>query len=162
MTKPPRTQVALRMPRNNELARIHILKSEIEKIDPQFDRDAYEDVLFALTGKKSAADITKQQRAQIANHLEALKAALQGQKRAAIPLLAKAQAMWTALAKCGVVADSSDRAMSGFVHRQYSVDHARFLSQSQLGGLIEGFKSWARREGVFNESSGRIEGRKAT
>lgn len=161
MTKPTRTQVAARAPRHNELARIHILKSQIEKIDPQFDRDAYEAVLFALTGKKSAADITKPQREQVARHLESLKAALQGRQRSATPLLGKAQAMWSALGKARAVSEASDSALGSFVKRQYQVDHIRFCSQSQLANLVDTLKAWARREGVFNEQTGRIESRKA-
>ena len=141
----------------NHTAAIHVLKARLALSD-----DDYRALLVSLTGHASSKALNDVQRGRVRDHLQGLAermgvaapsraatgAAWRKRKEQASPQERKVWAMWLALGRAGVVADTTERALHAWVHRTVHVDALRFCNGAQLHTLIEALKDWQRREGL--------------
>lgn len=122
--------------------------------------DVYRDVLEAVTGKRSAADLTEGQLVSVLKHFDARKprvitggksgaaaSARSASRRADHPVARKARALWISLHQLGVVENPSEQALEAFAKRQLGVDRLQWADQSQGFKLIEALKRMAERAG---------------
>ncbi|WP_142417218.1 regulatory protein GemA [Bartonella massiliensis] len=111
------------------------------------DDETYRAMLYRLTGKYSAKDLSLSERRLVMAEMHAWgfqpKAKLLEGKYAK-----KIQALWIAGWNLGIIRDRSDQALLAFVKRQTGLDHIRFLRDSDDAGCaIEALESWLQREG---------------
>ena len=148
--------------RQNHLIAIHMVQKALH-----LSKEDAAQLKFSVTGKYSSAEMTALQRRQYLAHLstlQALDAVARGAKPAYTPKRpplqrsvdddqdarwSKARALWSALARAGVVRMDSDEALSAWVKRQTKVDSWRFLNTRQITDLvIEPLKLWCKQKGV--------------
>ncbi|WP_275064708.1 regulatory protein GemA [Bartonella sp. AU55XJBT] len=111
------------------------------------DDETYRAMLYRLTGKYSAKDLSVLERRLVVDEMRACgfqpKAKLLEGKYAK-----KLQALWIAGWNLGIIRDRSDQALVRFVKRQTGIDHIRFLRDSDDAcRAIEALKGWLQREG---------------
>ena len=118
--------------RSRELALIHIGQQQLG-----MDDATYRDMLFALTGKRSAAEIGDRGRAQVLEHMMASGARLKWNRRAAVaqgdakdPLIRKVRALLLSLGNYG------DQYADGIARRMYKVDRFEWCNPQQLRGIV--------------------------
>ncbi|WP_019219119.1 phage protein GemA/Gp16 family protein [Bartonella florencae] len=124
------------------LAAIHMSKRALG-----LDDETYRALLYRLTGKYSAKDLSVLEKRLVMDEMRACgfqpKAKLLEGKYAK-----KLQALWIAGWNLGIIRDRSDQALVRFVKRQTGIDHIRFLRDSDDAcRAIEALKSWLQREG---------------
>lgn len=142
--------VAKQAVRGNDLARIHILKKDARLTD-----DEYRDLLQALTGKRSAADLSFEERARVCTHLTTLAHKLnpnamsvkRSRARLAGPQ-AKVFAMWKALEKNGTLWARNEKSLRAFVRRMTDVDDLAFCTNDDCTKLINSLFAWGQRTGA--------------
>jgi phage gp16-like protein len=148
------------------LSAIHVLKGQLALSD-----DEYRDVLQQLTGLRSSAQMTLQQRAKVREHLQrqalrlgvakpapAAPAAASPRRGAVLspeqfaqakakasPRERKVWALWHALHRAGLVHDTSAAALDAWVGRHVQVSALRFCKDTQLDTCIEALKEWLTR-----------------
>ncbi len=118
--------------RSKELGMIHIGKQQLG-----LDDAGYRDMLFALTGKRSAAEIGDAGRSKVLEHMVASGAKLNWNKRWAKkladekqPLVGKIRALLLHLGNL------SDSYADGISRRMYKVDRFEWLAPRQLIGIV--------------------------
>lgn len=118
--------------RSRELALIHMAKAQLG-----MDEATYRDMLFALTGKRSASEIGDAGRSKVLEHLVASGARLNWSKRWAqqltddkAPLVKKIRALLLHLGNL------SDSYADGICRRMYKVDRFEWLQPRQLIGIV--------------------------
>lgn len=151
------------MNRSAMLAKIHIAKKELG-----LDDDTYRAVLERLTGHTSSAKCSDAQLADLLAHFKAegfkarstarsTRVKVAGNRPLAdAPHASKIRALWITLYELGVIADSSEAALAGFVRRQAKVEALQWLSPDQAPRVIEALKRWATREAGVDWSPYRI------
>jgi phage gp16-like protein len=132
------------------IKRLHVMQRELG-----LDEDLYRDKLEALTGKRSAAQLTE-------NELER---AVQGFRRIgtatppkipATPQGRMLQALWISLWNLGLTTDNSDTALLAFVKRQAKVEAVQWLKdQRAVEQVAEAMKGWMVREAQVDFGSRR-------
>ncbi|WP_142416964.1 phage protein GemA/Gp16 family protein [Bartonella massiliensis] len=111
------------------------------------DDETYRAMLYRLTGKYSAKDLSVLEKRLVMDEMQAWgfkpkRQVLEGK------YAKKLQALWIAGWNLGIIRDRSDQALVRFVKRQTGIDHIRFLRDSDdAGKAIEALKSWLQREG---------------
>lgn len=142
-------------PRQAQLAAIHMAQKALNMSAE--DASACK---LAVTGKASSGDMTAAQRAQYLAHLAQLQGRVQrpapaprsaGQRSTADAGDArwgKARALWSLLAKAGVVQADTDVALAAYVKRQTQVEAWRFLNGYQVNMVIESLKQWCMRSNI--------------
>ncbi len=129
--------------RGNDLARIHILKKDARLTD-----DEYRDLLQTLTGKRSAADLSFEERARVCAHLTTLARKLNPQaaqaKHEPDSHERRLLAEWNRLRDAGAVG-RSPRALSAWLAGMGYPAHTKWLSTDQLNHAIEQAKQWLAR-----------------
>ncbi len=119
----------------------------------QMDNQEYRALLEARFGKRSSADLTDWEAAQLIDELRRVTGApaTAGRKvgRTAsgkyAPVL---RALWISAWHLGLARSRDDAALIAFVQRQTGVDHLRFLADADLAAkAIEGMKAWIARDG---------------
>ncbi|EJF76788.1 hypothetical protein MCO_01501 [Bartonella sp. DB5-6] len=124
------------------LAAIHMGKKALG-----LDDETYRALLFRLTGKQSAKDLSVSERHLVVDEMKAY-GFTPSVKRLEGKYAKKLQALWIAGWNLGIIRDRSDKALLGFVKRQTGIDHIRFLRDSDdAGRAIEALKSWLQRDG---------------
>ncbi len=129
--------------RGNDLARIHILKKDARLTD-----DEYRDLLQTLTGKRSAGDLSFEERARVCSHLTTLARKLS--PRPAKPkhepdaherrLLAE----WGKLRDRGAVTRAWSALSSWLTSNGYPA-RTEWMSTDQINAAIERLKQWTLR-----------------
>ena len=141
-----------RAPRSAPLAMIHVGRKQLG-----LDDDAYRGLLEGVTGKRSAKDLTEQERHAVVARMRDLgfQPASKTHRRGLDgPYAAKLQALWIAGWNLGVVRDRRDKALVRFVERQTGLSHTRFLRfPEDAAKAIEGLKAWLAREGQVDWSA---------
>lgn len=127
------------------LAAIHVAKKQLG-----LDEDTYRDVLVRATGKRSAGDMTPAEQDRALAEFRRLgfkPASKAASKRADGPYRKILQAHWIAMWNLGLIPDPSDVGLHGFVKRQTTLDHTRFLiDQEAASAVIEALKARMTRD----------------
>jgi hypothetical protein len=132
--------------RGNDLARIHILKKDLNLSD-----DEYRDLLQTLTGRRSAGDCSFEERSRIAAHLDKLKRAMQPNKVVRTPKEKKVLGLWGALQHAGIVQQSTLVPLSKWLQREGFPARLQWLNDEQLTKAIEQLKQWCARVGALRQ-----------
>ena len=142
----------LTTPRSKELGLIHMGKAQLGMDEP-----TYRDMLFALTGKRSASEIGDAGRNKVLEHLVASGARLNWNKRWAqkltddkAPLVKKIRALLLHLGNL------SDGYADGISRRMYKCDRFEWLSPHQLIGIVTALSKQlekVRAQGVRDEKT---------
>lgn len=128
---------------------IQILKIAQKQLG--LDDDTYRDKLEALTGKRSARDLSEGERQKVYMAFQAdgfvpTRPAPKA-NRATGKFAPKLQALWIAGWNLGVFRNRTDKAMTAFLKRQTGIDHSRFLHHGEdARKVIEALKAWIIRE----------------
>lgn len=128
------------MARTNNIARIHILKAQL-----QWDDAQYRMHLEAVTGKRSAKDLNWREQQLVLGHMEGLVARTFGKPDPLTPMQRKVIALWKGLGNKQLVQDTSPRALNAWVKTQLGVDALRFCDTAQCSRLVEQLKQWSKR-----------------
>jgi phage gp16-like protein len=132
--------------RRAELAAIHVGAKRLG-----MDESLYRDFLFALTGHRSAAELSDGDRQRVIEELRR-----RGFKRTPIAekrqnriadnsQLGMIQALWRRLKYAGALGDPSERHLSAFVKKQTGIERPEWLNPQEAIAVIEGLKSWLAR-----------------
>lgn len=125
--------------RNAELAKIHV----IARRNLGMDEDSYRDMLEMITGRRSAGDLDRHQRAAVLDHLAKLsrpKLGAQPTNTEAKPELTKIHALLAEAKRPWSYADS-------LAKRMYRVDRVAWCNADQLRGIIAALANDAKRHG---------------
>lgn len=131
--------------RKAELAAIHTGKRALGLDDTE-----YRALLEELTGKRSAADLTRAERAHVLDRMRGLGfrppagAAADGGLRRPTQI-DKARALWRELEATGALKDPSPAALRAFCERQTGKSRLEWCTPHELNLVIEGLKSWLAR-----------------
>ncbi|WP_039760646.1 regulatory protein GemA [Bartonella queenslandensis] len=124
------------------LAAIHMGKRALG-----LDDETYRALLFRLTGKQSAKDLSVSEQRLVMQEMRAYGGGVTG-KPLEGKYAKKLQALWIAGWNLGILRERSDKALLAFVTRQTGIDHIRFLRDSDdASKAIEALKGWLQREG---------------
>ncbi|WP_317993202.1 regulatory protein GemA [Bartonella gliris] len=111
------------------------------------DDETYRALLYRLTGKQSAKDLSVLEKRLVVAEMKAC-GFEPNVKRLEGKYAKKLQALWIAGWNLGIIRDRSDKALLAFVKRQTGIDHIRFLRDSDdASKAIEALKGWLQREG---------------
>jgi phage gp16-like protein len=143
LRKRPQTKPAHR---SNDLARIHILKKDLN-----LSEDEYRDLLQTLTGRRSAGELSFEERSRVAAHFEKLKRATKPNKVTRTPKEKKVLAMWGALQAAGIVQKGTLAPLSKWLQREGMPARLEWLNDDQLTKIIEQLKLWCARVGVLRD-----------
>ncbi|WP_273790125.1 regulatory protein GemA [Bartonella sp. CM31XJBT] len=111
------------------------------------DDETYRALLYRLTGKQSAKDLSVLEKRLVVAEMKAC-GFEPNVKRLEGKYAKKLQALWIAGWNLGIIRDRSDKALLAFVKRQTGIDHIRFLRDSDDAcRAIEALKGWLQREG---------------
>lgn len=131
---------------------IHVGRRELA-----MDEDTYRAILKDKTGHDSAADCSVPQLERLLGHLKSagfkvkVSASAGAQRRGGSRALADddqsrmIRAIWLELHGMGIVRDSSEAAMAGFVCRHTKIEALQWLSSKQASSVIEHLKKWRNR-----------------
>ncbi|KEG17065.1 regulatory protein GemA [Bartonella bacilliformis] len=107
----------------------------------------YRAMLFRLTGKQSAKDLSLSEKRLVLNEMKA-QGFQPNVKMLEGRYAKKFQALWIAGWNLGMIRDRSDKALIAFVKRQTGIDHIRFLRDfDDAAKALEALKSWLHRDG---------------
>ncbi|ENN94702.1 hypothetical protein BVtw_09770 [Bartonella vinsonii subsp. berkhoffii str. Tweed] len=111
------------------------------------DDETYRALLYRLTGKQSAKDLSVSEKRLVVDEMKAC-GFEPSVKRLEGKYAKKLQALWIAGWNLGIIRDRSDKALLSFVKRQTGIDHIRFLRDGDdATKAIEALKNWLQREG---------------
>lgn len=142
--------------RNSDLAMIHIAAKHLfgDTSRGSDGRDAYEDWLGRHTGKRSASDLTRDERIAFIKMLrrEGLipESGRGGKGRTAVGADRPTSSQW---ARIGGLSRSmgwnglEDPALKAFVKRTAKIETTRFMTRKQASAVILGLEEWLRQKG---------------
>lgn len=122
-----------------QIAMIHVLAKQAG-----FDDDFRRDLIQAISGKRSARDLTAAEASAVIDRLKAASTApdIDG------PYGKKLRALWISGWHLGVIHNRSDAAMLSFLERQTGIERARWLRAAKdARRAVEALKLWLSREG---------------
>jgi len=129
------------MPSRADLAKIHIAKKELG-----LDDQAYRDILYLRCRKRSAADLTPLQAAQLLDHFRSLGWKPRRRKKdAQMGLILR---LWSELAAAGAVRSKSRHALESFARNVTGIDRLAWCGVKEKAKVIEALKAWKQRVGV--------------
>lgn len=133
--------------RRRLIAVVHVAKKQLGLND-----DDYRAVLLRVGGRRSAAELTDRQLADVVAEFErkgfTSKARAPGKPRPADhPVALKARALWISLHQLGEIDNPSDAALEAFACRQLGVVRFQWADQGKGYKLIEALKAMAERAG---------------
>jgi phage gp16-like protein len=135
--------MAVQAKRNNDLARIHIAKKDLNLSD-----DEYRDLMKTICGVSSSAELDMGGRARFLDHLNRIKRSLPAKKRVhakLTPKQGKVFSLWQQLADAGLVRDRKFPALEAWLKAKIGVDKLIWLNNDQLAQAIESLKRWLDR-----------------
>jgi phage gp16-like protein len=110
--------------------------------------DDYRDMLRAVVGKESCADLTLPEMGKVLDHLNG---AARSRSAGEVPQAGKIRALWISGYWLGVVNDRSDASLRAFVKRQTGIETERWLRDpADARKVIEALKSWLTRVAGIN------------
>jgi Protein of unknown function (DUF1018) len=130
--------------RPNDLARIHILQKQLG-----LSKDDASALKLAITGKASSADMSFEQRAKLAAHMERLLPAGHAQKTAKKRLSgyqALMFSLWQQAADRQVIRDRRFSALEDFSRGLTGVDELGWLKKPQQDMVINALREIAKRQ----------------
>lgn len=128
-------------PRKNRIAQVHVLKKELGLSD-----EVYRGVLYHLTNKCSAADLTMEELNRVVSHLKTKRVKKPKHAHMLDPTEKKVWSLWQELADQGKVRDRSMQGLMGYIKTHIKrVDHIAWLDDQHLHTLIEQLKAWLER-----------------
>ena len=158
---------AVHDPRRAMLAKVHLGAKQLGLSD-----DARRDLMFRVTGRRSAADMTMNQLDHVLSEYRRLgwkpeqRQAAQSRPAgrrappADHPVARKARALWLGLHRLEAIQNPSEQALEAFAKRQVGCDAMRFMDQAQGFKLIEALKRMAGRAG-WDQDVGQLKGEAA-
>ncbi|PAT34932.1 regulatory protein GemA [Vandammella animalimorsus] len=128
--------------RRRELGWIHQGKAALHWSD-----DDYRYHLRQQTGKDSAKDLTRAERAAMLRHMAACGWQHKPKTDRPFDQAAKIRWLWGKLAKIGALRDPSDQALLAWLAHTtgVQVSHPKFLPNALASNAIEGLKAWLKR-----------------
>lgn len=134
--------------RRAELAKVHILKKELN-----LSEDEYRDLMTTVCGVSSSADLDASGREKFIAHLLRLRSAMKfpspGKKQAVrkklSPRVGKIFSLWQQLYEAGKVGNRTYKALETWVQGQTKVDKLEWLTAPQQDQCIESLKKWLER-----------------
>lgn len=153
--------------RKHDLARIHMLKTELG-----WDEDLYRDVMTTVCqGVRSAAQLDITGRLRLIEHLQACKAradkqagrpaaapAAKAVRRPLTALERKLWSLWMQAADAGLVRERKMTAITAWVERQTGVQRIEWLNAKQQDLVIESLKRWIKRGNTADEGAAHAQG----
>ena len=134
--------------RQAELAKIHIGAKRLG-----MDEDTRRAFLLRMTGKSSSADLNQTQRSAVLDEMKRLGFREGNTHTTPIedfkdkePQHRLIRALWAELQALGVLRDSSEKALRRFIKHCSGCDSIKWLGTREANLVIEGLKSWKRRE----------------
>ncbi|HAF44699.1 MAG TPA: regulatory protein GemA [Gallionellaceae bacterium] len=112
------------------------------------DDDAYRDILFTLTRKRSSTELDFAERKKVLEHFEACgfkRTPKQPRKLADDPQSKLIRSLWLQLHEAGKVRNPSESALAAFVKRQVGRDDLHWLNAREASSVIEDLKKWLAR-----------------
>lgn len=144
---PPRTRPNKYPTRYAEQKReIQLIKIAQKQLG--MDDDAYRDILFTLTRKRSSTELDFAERKKVLEHMEACgfkRTKPQPRKLADDPQSKMIRALWLQLHEAGKVRNPSESALAAFAKRQTGRDALQWLNAREASALIEELKKWLAR-----------------
>lgn len=136
---------------NTALRALHATIRQAGINDDETKRDLYQ----RITGKRSAADMSDDERRAVTAELKRLYPALKqasrradGRQKLTGKYASKLQALWIAGWNLGIFKNRDDAALIKFVERQTGISHVRFLKyDADAAKVIEALKAILAREG---------------
>lgn len=139
--------------RRRELSAIHVARQQLG-----LDDETYRDLLFAVAGKRSSADLDAGERARVIERMRELGFGRKGARqeahgpKAGFVYHARKEhrliaALWRDLWLLGEVEDAGPRALDNFVQRQAGVAALRWLAPEEAHAVIQALKDWLKRSG---------------
>lgn len=123
---------------------VHVGKRELG-----MSMDAYRDTLQAITGKRSASDLSALELERVLGKFKAAGFKVKGQpeqrRPAATPLAHKIRALWAELHQVGKVRDPSAAALDLWIKRETKIEALAWLDVATAGGVVERLKKWLER-----------------
>lgn len=116
------------------------------------DEETRRDLMERVTGKRSAAAMTRAELGRVLDQINGLPAAVRPSDRR--PHLPKIKALWWDLYWLGAIDHAGADGLSGFVARQTGVARIEWLKADQAHRVIEALKDWLGREGVHWQPAG--------
>lgn len=131
----------------NPLAMVHVGRKQLG-----LDEDSYRDLLERVTGRRSAAILSRADLGRVVAEMQRLGFTPAPPKPRPVkldgPYAAKLQALWIAGWNLGIVRDRTDAALAAFVGRQTGLGHTRWLRHAEdARKVIEALRSWLARDG---------------
>ena len=144
---PPRTRPNKYPTRYAEQKReIQLIKIAQKQLG--MDDDAYRDILFTLTRKRSSTELDFAERKKVLDHMESCgfkRTKPQPRKLADDPQSKMIRALWLNLHEAGKVRNPSESALAAFVKRQSGRDALQWLTSKEASSVIEDLKKWLAR-----------------
>ena len=144
LRKRPAASTARVANRNGDLARIHIAKKALNQTE-----DEYRDLLQALTGKRSAGELSFEERSRVAAHLDKLVRATKPGTVKRSPKEKKVLALWGALQGVGAVEKRGLTALGNWLKGQSLPQNTAWMNDEQLDRAIAQLKMWCARVGAL-------------
>lgn len=129
--------------KKRDIQLIHIAKQQLG-----MDDDAYREILFTLTRKRSSTELDFAERKKVLDHMEACgfkRTKPQPRKLADDPQSKMIRALWLQLHEAGKVRNPSESALAAFAKRQTGRDALQWLNGKEASALIEELKKWLAR-----------------
>lgn len=135
--------------RNPLIAKIHVAKKQLALTD-----ESYRDVLRKITGKESSSKMSDYELKAVIEEFNRLgfdgkhRPVKSGQRKMAKGSQAKMiRGLWLQLRDLGVLKNSSEEALLGYVKRMTDVDDLQWITPGDAGIVINGLRRWIEREG---------------
>jgi len=136
------------MSRTTELAQIHIAKKQLG-----MDDDTYRAMLQNITGKDSSKDMDITDRYRVLAHLKKVGFKPKRGKASINDQRTKIHALWSAMAKSGLIKDGSTTALNHWVKRMTEkfnqgkgIESVTWLTNTRTAQrVLESLKQWQKR-----------------
>ncbi|MDX2094343.1 MAG: regulatory protein GemA [Alphaproteobacteria bacterium] len=139
--------------RRGLIAKVHVAKKQLAMED-----ESYRSLLRRITGKDSAADLTKGQLESVLREFERLgfSGTVRRTKPGGLPSEPQAKlirALWFNLYHLGELDNPAEDALVAYCHRMSGVARIEWMHSEQFDNVIRGLRGWLQRIGWENPTS---------